>query len=184
MSVNDREREPSERARDARFSMKDLKEGRPEALNEMIRTLTPPLYRFVSRMLNQAADVEDVLQTVFLKVLGGLNGFDGRRDRFRSWVFTIAYRASVDVLRERHRTELLRHDPPAGPPEPPLHHDLSPIQIRRALDSLHPDDRLLLTLRFQEGFSNRDIAEILGVTPNHAGVLLYRAKQNLRRAFR
>ncbi len=161
--------------------MNDLRARRPAALAEMAQAVAAPLYRFVSRLVGQEADAQDVVQHTFTTVIARIDTFQGSADNLRSWVFTIAYRAAIDVLRGRRRAVPLEVDVAAEPAEP-IDLETPPADIRRAFESLAPTDQYLLTLKYQDDFSNGDIASILGLTPNHVGVLLYRAKQNLRKA--
>lgn len=163
--------------------MNELKARRPEALARLAEAFSAPLYRFVSRLVGQEADAEDVVQHTFAAALGRIGAFTGDSAGLRSWIFTIAYRSAMDVLRGRRRTVPLEADPPADPSDP-VDLETPRAELRQAFATLDDADQAILTLRFQDDFSNREIADILGVTPNHAGVLLFRAKQNLRKAIR
>jgi RNA polymerase sigma-70 factor (ECF subfamily) len=165
-----------------RLDMNALLARRPEALAEMAQALSAPLYRFVSRLVGQEADAEDVVQQTFASAMGKLGEFRGSADDLRSWIFTIAYRAAMDVLRGRRRAVPL--EPDAVVVDEPVDLETAPADLRRAFATLSPAQQSLLTLKYQDGFSNPEIAEILGVTPNHAGVLLFRAKQTLRKAMK
>jgi len=164
-----------------RVDMNDLRARSPRALTELARAFSAPLYRFVARMVGQEADAQDVVQQTFASVVDRIDGFEGGPDRLRSWVFTIAYRAAMDVLRGRRRALPLEGDVPAASADP-IDLETPATDVRRAFVALSPQDQYVLTLKYQDDFSNPEIAEILGLTPNHVGVLLYRAKQNLRRA--
>ncbi len=149
----------------------------------MVASYAPALYRFVSRLVGQEADAQDVLQQTFAAAIGSLGRFSGSTDNLRSWVFTIAYRASMDVLRGRRRVVPLEEIEIEAPAEP-IDLETPPGDLRRAFTALEPGDQQILTLKYQDEFTNGEIAEVLGITTNHAGVLLYRAKQALRKAMK
>jgi RNA polymerase sigma factor (sigma-70 family) len=161
--------------------MNQLRARRPEALAEMAHAFAAPLFRFVSRLVGQHADAEDVVQQTFTSVVAKIDTFQGSADNLRSWVFTIAYRASMDVLRGRNRAVALEFDIAAQPAEP-VDLETPPADLRRAFATLSATEQYLLTLKYQDEFSNREIADILGLTANHVGVLLCRVKQTLRKA--
>jgi len=167
---------------EARIPMNDLRLGRPEAIEELVNLLAAPLHRFVSRVVGQEADAEDVLQTVFERVVRDAERFRGSHDGLRSWVFTLAYRASIDVLRARRRALSWEDRASEIPGAEPADLETPAADVRRAFADLEPRDQTVLTLKFQDDFSNPEIARILGLDANHVGVLVWRAKQNLRRA--
>jgi RNA polymerase sigma-70 factor (ECF subfamily) len=68
--------------------------GDRAALDQLVRRWQVPLLRFLQRHLPSRWDAEDVLQQVFLQVYQNLTRFDPQQ-RFRTWIFTIAYRAAV-----------------------------------------------------------------------------------------
>jgi RNA polymerase sigma-70 factor (ECF subfamily) len=156
---------------------------RTQASAETVASYAPTLYRFIARLVGQDADAEDVLQQTFAAAIGNLARFEGSEANLRSWVFTIAYRAAMDNLRGRRRVVPLDEIEIEAPAEP-IDLETPPAELRRAFKALEPGDQQILTLKYQDDFSNGEISKVLGVTSNHAGVLLYRAKQNLRKAMR
>ena len=80
-----------------RLDMSDLRTRRPEALDGLGGTLAGPLHRFVTRLVGQEADTEDVVQQTFAAVVEKIGAFRGGAGDLRSWVFTIAYRASMAI---------------------------------------------------------------------------------------
>src|SRR5215467_1667495 len=93
-----------------RVDMNDLKSRLPGALTDLVNSFAPSLYRFVSRIVGQEADAEDVVQHTFTAIVAGIGRFEGGPAGLRSWVFSIAYRAAIDVLRGRNRAVALRDE--------------------------------------------------------------------------
>ncbi len=182
MSVSPKRAEDLTRELEARVPMNDLRERSPRAVNELVRVLAAPLHRFAARLTGSDADAEDVVQTVFARAIESADRFEGSHADLRAWFFTVAYRAGIDVLRARRRTVALE-DGDAEPADdrPPADLETTPAELRTAMKSLPERDQAVLTLKYQDDFSNAEIGRILGVDPNHVGVLLYRAKRNLRR---
>ncbi len=182
MTVSLRRADDVSRDLEARFAMNDLRERRPAAVTELVRVLTPSLHRFVRRLVGQDADAEDVTQTVFVRTVQEAGKFVGTHDDLRRWIFTVAYRAAVDVLRGRRKIVPLDDRADAAPGPEPSDRAAEAADIRKALATLDPRDQAVLTLKYQDDFSNQEIARILDLEAGHVGVLVWRAKQNLRRA--
>jgi len=161
--------------------MNQLRAKAPDALAEVARAFEPSLYRFALRIVRQDADAWDVVQQTLAAVVQKVDRFAGGPAELRSWVFTIAYRAAIDVVRGRHRAVPLVDDIAEELAEP-VDLETEPADLRRAFATLDPTEQYLLTLKFQDGFSNLEIARIVGVSANHVGVLVFRAKQHLREA--
>jgi len=161
--------------------------GDMEALGILFERYKQPLYGFLYRLVHDVAWAEDLTLDVFLRV------FDRRRTykqgfKFSTWLFTIAHNLAADGMRKSMRSEL-----PVDCPEeyamPPAGHPLDIAErieltdtVRQAVMALPEDQRLVILLREYEGFSYREIAEVLGANEETVRVRAHRARQNLRKA--
>jgi RNA polymerase sigma-70 factor (ECF subfamily) len=146
------------------------------------------VFRIAHRVCGNPMDAEDVLQTVFLRLVRREEGLDPQRDPER-YLARAATNASLDVLRSRGvrpvdaideaRLELL----PAGAASPERQQIGRQLrdELRRALGRLHPRTAEVFVLRFIEGYGNREIAAILGTSPASIAVSIFRAKSQLKR---
>jgi len=145
------------------------------------------VYGLCRRMLGQAADAEDATQEVFMR---GYRSFGRYRqeDPFGPWIGTIAGNYCVDVLRRRRRSrDLFNEDlEPADAPDP-LDNGVAPLlqaddadAVNRAVEALPEQYRLPIVLAYYSESTYEEIAETLGITRNHVGVLLLRGKKKLR----
>ena len=142
----------------------------------------PAVYRYLRRLTNSRVQAEDVLQETFLKL--HLEWQSGTEiENVRAWLFRVA----TNVARDRGRAEqraLLRdgrHQPEQRVAD--FERSLGERQmIRRALVQLPPRMRQVLLL-FSEGFTYREIAEIVGAEVEYVGVLLQRARASFRRHY-
>lgn len=138
------------------------------------------------RITGNASDAEDVLQTVFLRLLGrpGL----GPAERLGPYLRRAAVNAALDLLRRRRRRPAVSLDEQTVPPEDPrpapdrrgLGVEIRD-ELRRALAGLSPQAAEIFALRFFEGYGNKEIADLLGTTQGAVGVALHRARQHVRR---
>ena len=113
-----------------------------------------------------------------------------REQSFGAWIGAIATNYCIDLLRRRQRWGRLFSDEPSATEEfpDPQEHGAAPLitahdatAVGRAVEALPEKYRVPLVLAYYADASYEEIATTLGVTRNHVGVLLLRAKQRLRR---
>ena len=152
----------------------------PQAL---IRRYYGPVLSLVRRLVGDA-DARDAAQETFARAIARLRDYDPSRP-FRVWLFAIAANHVRDLLR-RKRAAPLDADVEAEIPDLTLPEDPALLaEDRRALlaavDRLPPDLRVVVLLHFQQDLPPRDVAQVLGITPNAARIRLYRALRALRK---
>ena len=79
-------------------------------LEKLVRAYTPPLLRYCTALLGSEADAQDAVQTTFVKAWlhrHRLRG--GGQDNERAWLYRIAYRTALDMLRAARRASSARH---------------------------------------------------------------------------
>lgn len=155
------------------------------------------LWGLCYRVTGSAADAEDLVQETFRRALEKPPA-DTERP-WRPWLARVATRLAIDALRRRRTREYVGpwlpspvETPPGatgGEPASPeadaearygLRESVS-FAFLRALEALAPLPRAALVLRDALGYSGPETAEILGVSPENARVLLHRAHKALAR---
>lgn len=161
--------------------------GNIEAWGDLYQFYAPAIFRFCRRALPTREDAEDATMDVFLKVRKNLAQYDSSR-AFSAWLYKVAANHCWDLLRRR-RT---RQDKETGDLEtlPLAHPDPGQLEqliakhtgeeIRRALDKLSARGRMALVLRYYSDMSYEEVAEALGVRRAFVGVVLLRARHELR----
>ncbi len=162
--------------------------GDSEAYGELFARFQVDVVRVCRRMLGAGPAAEDATSEVFLRARRSLGDFDAGRP-LRPWLQSIAAHYCVDLLRRRStearlfderelRSEELTHPGPS-----PLVQALQAEEravLLGAIDGLDARYRLPLVLRYFSELDYRTIAEVLGVTREQVGTLLFRAKRRLR----
>jgi len=131
------------------------------------------------RITGNAADAEDVLQTVFLR-LAGRCGAAPRLENPESYLRRAAINAALDVLRARRAADSVPLDDSQPDPGSPERSDLRDF-LRRSLARLSPEAAEVFALRFFEGHSNREIARMLGMSQVRVAVTVHRARRRLQK---
>ncbi len=136
------------------------------------------VFRAALRVTGSAADAEDVLQTVFLRVLSG-SGPHEAAGRPAAYFRRAAVNAAVDLLRRRavHAETAFDDGALHAAVEPAL---LLKEQLRRAIATLESDDATLFLLRHVEGLSNQELADVFQIEKNNVAVRLHRIRLRLQ----
>jgi len=153
-----------------------------EGIEQLFRAYHGLVFRAAYRITGNATDAEDVLQTVFLRLMGR----DGRAaplENSERYLRRAAINAALDVVRTRRTAE--------STPLPDSHRDGGGLDrgelrecLRRALASLHPQTAEIFALRFFEGHTNPEIARLLGVSRVRVAVTVHRARRQLQKQIR
>jgi RNA polymerase sigma-70 factor (ECF subfamily) len=149
-----------------------------QGLAELYERHYEAVFRAALRVTGNAADAEDVLQTVFVRVLTGSR--DAADVALPSAYFRrAAVNAAVDVLRRRELRAESAYDNEASQVavQPSL---LLKERLRRALAILDRDDASLFLLRHVEGLSIEELAELFEIQKNNVTVRLHRIRVRLQ----
>ena len=136
------------------------------------------VFRAALRVTGRPADAEDVLQTVFLRVLSGSEQAEAAR-RPAAYFRRAAVNAAVDLLRRRAVRAETTYDDQA--PHAAIESELLlKEQLRRAIATLDSDDATLFVLRYVEGLSNQELADEFQLEKNNVAVRLHRIRVRLQ----
>ncbi len=136
------------------------------------------VFRTAYRVTGNASDAEDVMQTVFLRLM--------KRDNPRemeqpdSYLRRAAVNASIDLIRERQKAASVPLDETSTTASCTELRELRD-SLRKALAKLDERQALMFAMRFFEGYSNQEIAKTMGMTQIHVAVILHRVKAKLQK---
>lgn len=158
--------------------------GDAAAFDDLYRRYFARLYRFCLKRTGDAYEAEEIAQEAFARAYRAMPSFAGER-RFYPWLTVIASRLCVDAHRRNARTE------PSADVDPGsvngsddavfMAADIELLDL--ALKRLHPRHREVLALREQHGWSYKAIAEHYAVSLATVEMLIFRARQALKREF-
>ena len=159
----------------------------PEDFEKIFNENQTLVYRVAYRITGNNEDAEDVLQTLFLRLLRREILPDMERNP-RAYMHRAAINIALDIVKLRSRTvasdnieEHVREQTPAADRMPAFR-----IQdwLRDALGELNPRAAEIFILKHVEGYDNAEIAEMLGTSRGTIAVLLFRARARLKKSIR
>src|SRR5258707_13387077 len=163
--------------------------GDAEAWGDLYREFAPAIFRFCRRALPTREDAEDSHMEIFMKIRDKLDQYDSTRP-FTAWLYRVAANHCWDTLRRRKiRQDKETDDVETVPLEHPDPNQLDRLiekrsseEVRKALDKLGSRARMALVMRYYSDMSYDEIADSLGVRRAFVGVVLLRARHELRQA--
>ena len=146
-----------------------------------------PLTRYAARLLGDADRARDVVQDTFIKFMAqpaeAING------HAVEWLFTVCRHRALDVLRKDGRMrrfeegQVERVTAPDARPGRELEHAETQATILQMIDRLPPNQQEVVRLKFQNGFSYKEISRITTLSVSNVGFLIHTAVARLRTDF-
>ena len=163
--------------------------GDVRAYAALVNKYQSMVFVLVRGVCRSAEDAQEVTQDVFLKVYQQLHTYKGNAS-FRTWLYRIAYNTAIssirktqslerrseayaqDVLHTTDRAEEETDDPRVAQQD----------KLRSLLETLPPQDRMLIELYYYKELKMDDVATICGLTQSNAKVRIFRIRQKLQEA--
>ncbi len=161
--------------------------GREARIRSALARYERPLVRFARRLVGDQEAARDIAQDCFLRLCQqATQPEDGH---LAPWLFTVCRRRAIDHLRKNGRmpnlngTAFLELAPEAVEAPSPAHAAAEgdeAARIQAFVAELAPRQQELLRLKFQDGLSYREIAEITELSVSNVGFILHTALKALR----
>lgn len=161
-----------------------FREGEPDAVRAVYREYGRLVYAVTRNMLGSPQLAEDATQQTFIKAWRSASLVEPGRD-LAPWLATIARRTAIDVHRREARqvTSPLDDVPAAHPSvvQAPVQIEQSydVWQVRRAIDELPADERVVVRMQHLEGHTQSEVATALGVPLGTVKSRAFRAHRKL-----
>lgn len=157
--------------------------GDTQAFRLLVSRHERVVFGFVTNLVRNLADAEDISQEVFVAAFTHLDSFDPKRAKFSTWLLTIARNRCCNFLKRRSRTtvELGELVCDAASPEMEATDRETWSRLDAALDQLSLEQRSAFVLAEIQEMPLAEIAAIEGVPVGTVKSRLSRAKENLRR---
>ena len=158
-------------------------EGNADAFGELYTLFVDKIYRYIFHHVYEKTTAEDITAEVFLKAWRSLSSCEGRENTFSPWLYRIAHNQMVDEIRKKQRR-----------PSVELENAENVISYGRSseeyanrqellelIDKLPPNHKQVIILKFIEGLSNSEIAEITGKREGAIRAIQMRALAKLKK---
>lgn len=145
------------------------------ALSELYDRHGRLLYNVVLAVVRDTDDAEEILQALFLRIWSEADAWREELGTPKGWMLRMAHNAAIELLRARRQQ---RREPDRNPTEPrsngatavPGRAEGSPVDnelatpLASALATLPLDERSVIDMAFLQGYSHKEIAEMIGVS--------------------
>ncbi len=148
----------------------------PKPLDQLYAAHHAMVFRTAHRVTGNAADAEDVLQTVFLRIL---KRDTSQIDNPESYLRRAAVNAALDIVRARQADNSLELERTASSGSCTELRDLRDT-VRRTISTFPPKTAEMIALRFFEGYTNPEIAKMMGISQIMVAVTVHRARKKLQ----
>jgi RNA polymerase sigma-70 factor (ECF subfamily) len=156
-------------------------------LETLIAQHQTSLIRYAARLLRDPDRARDVVQDTFVKLMAApRESLDGH---VVEWLFTVCRHRALDVLRQESRVRPLDPDNDnraiSAEPRPgrALEQAETQAAVLRSIEHLPANQQEVVRLKFQQGFSYKEIARITGLSVTNVGFLIHTAVSRLRVEF-
>jgi len=170
-----------------------LSRGDMSAFRELVEAYKKKMYYFALDMVRDPADAEDISQEVFLKAFRKFKTF--KRDaKLSSWLYRIAYNASIDHLRRKSLAPQTVEDetldvasqgfsdsPPSPDPARTAESRLLSARVEKALQKVSQRERTVFLLRHYNDLMLEEIAETMQISIGSVKSYLFRCLRKLQK---
>ncbi len=156
------------------------RQGDRDAQRELYAQTCDRIYRLLLKMTHNQEDASDLTQGTYIRVFQNIDQFDGA-SRVATWVYRVAVNEALQFLRQEKRR---------GRREMEARQDIvvnsataisnAKLDVADALARLSGDERALIVLRYFEGLSYAEMADVLGKPSGTIGSELNRTRRKLR----
>jgi RNA polymerase sigma-70 factor, ECF subfamily len=176
---------PGEQRDEETRLLEECRAGDVSAFERLYELHGARMKSIAANLLGSVTDAEDAVQDCFLKIYRGAASFRGDA-RFSTWIYRVLVNSCYDMLRRRRRRpvevrpEEERHGDDVELSAPASDHPLR-LSLEACVKDLDPRRRAAFLLFAVEGFTHREVGDILGVPEGTSKTLLFEAKRELQR---
>jgi RNA polymerase sigma-70 factor (ECF subfamily) len=173
----------------------EIKKGRTDLYEDLLSRYETRLYNFGLRMCKDVSDAQDLVQETFINIFRYLPDFR-MESKFKNWAYKIAASVCMKIKRKNnvpekdlsmdeilpsteHQASVQIPSWVNQPAEALMNKEMY-FEIKKEIDNLPPGYRIIIVLRDMEGFSTKEVSEILELSESNVKVRLHRARSFVR----
>ena len=173
----------------------EVKAGKATAFKTLVEQYQDRVINTCYGFVRDKEDARDVAQDVFIEIYQSLENFR-EEAKLSTWIYRISVTKSLDFLRRKNRKKRMgqfkrlfsiddiaeRLEQPSGS-NPDINAEKMERDriLQQAIDRLPENQKIAITLSKYEGFSNKEISEIMNTSISSVESLIHRAKVNLKK---
>ncbi|MBQ8171526.1 MAG: sigma-70 family RNA polymerase sigma factor [Oscillospiraceae bacterium] len=156
-----------------------------QVFEDMYHEYFPKIYNYIFYRILSREDTEDIVSDIFLKVAKNARSFDPDRANFATWIYNIAKNTLTDHYRQK-KVMCVSYEDADVASIADVEAQLKQINsdrrkvIFKELSLLKEKERLVIYYKYFEGYSNRQIADLLDMNESTVGTVLSRSLKKLR----
>src|SRR5512135_1056034 len=148
----------------------------PGALGQIFDLHAPALYRYAVRLCHDATEADQIVGDVFAHLVEQIAAGGGPRSNLRAYLYQIAYHVLVDHTRQASRVSPMEEAANLPDGQPSVAGQVEQSELMKELEAavaqgLTEEQQHVVLLRYVEGFSLQETAEITGKNVNAVSVL-------------
>jgi RNA polymerase sigma-70 factor (ECF subfamily) len=146
-----------------------LKRRDNQAFSTLYDNYAGALYSVIKQIITDNAELAgDVLQEVFINIYRKIDTYDQTKGRLFTWMLNIARNASIDALRSKsyqnsQKNQSLPDNVYKGASDQSIQLNIDNIGLKKVLEKLRPEHRVLIELAYFKGFTHEEIAEMMSM---------------------
>lgn len=146
-----------------------LKERNNQAFSFLYDNYAGALYSIIKQIITDNNELaSDVLQEVFVNIWRKIDTYDQSKGRLFTWMLNIARNASIDTLRSKsyqnsQKNQELPDNVYKGVAGQTTQLNVDNIGLKKILEKLKPEHRVLVDLAYFKGFTHEEIAEMIAI---------------------
>lgn len=161
--------------------LRSFQNGNPHAFETLFHRYKDQTYDFAYRMLGNRESAGDITQEVFIKLFNSQRN-PVRINNLKNYLFILTRNMCLNRIRDTKK----EIDPDSIVEEKSIGSEITNLQLlklKKAFTRLEPDLKEALILREYQGFSYKEISEILGISISAVKSLLFRARLKLKEIY-
>jgi RNA polymerase sigma-70 factor, ECF subfamily len=172
--------------REVRLLVRRAKLGDREAVDALYRLYSDPILAFLTALVGNRHDAEDLTTQTFVRMIESLPRFQLGTAPFSAWLYRIARNLAFDHFRSNRRSQPLAAVPAARGSEQPSAEDRAMqwfglASILRVLRVLPEEQQEVVLLKFVCSLGNAEVARVVGKSEGAVKALQHRALDSLQR---
>jgi len=159
-------------------------------ISELYKRYSSKIYRRSISLVKEQSTAEDLTHDIFMKVLHSLSSFRGN-SKVSTWIYAISYNFCIDHLRKTKKARFNQNDYESYASENGVDYiddleDIRHIRVERLkeiLDVIDIEDKMILLMKYQDGFSIKHIQDILNISESATKMRIKRAKEKVKKVY-